>query len=234
MAKSKKKQGRLLSSVPAVTRTLVASTPSSGTATSVEAVCSSVSEASPEPHVDAVSVAAATGRVVPVADEQPQDSAPSAVFAQSRWSRCLPDWAKVVLALAVIGVAAVIWYMPPLVLAGFPYVSYVFDGQRLNDAVLYRPLAMPTRYYIVLPTRLAGRYEWFAVDRRREVVALTEAPRHQILSRQAIKRSDPMGLDLEFRKLDGSEWQIHFFEDSIVFSNALLVVRLDTEKPETN
>ena len=151
-------------------------------------------------------------------------------FSQSLLRRWMPDLIKVALALAVIGFAAAIWYKPPLIRASFPYVSYQFKGQRANDVVLYRPLAMPTRYYIALPRKLAGRYEWFAVDRRREVVALTEAPPYRALGRPAIKRSDPLGLDLEFRKLDGSEWQIHFFEDSIVFSNALLTVRMDTKE----
>ena len=45
-----------------------------------------------------------------------------------------------------------------------------------------------------------------------------------------IRRSEPLGMDLEFRKLDGSEWRIAFLEDAIVFSNALLTVRLDTRQ----
>jgi len=133
-------------------------------------------------------------------------------------------------AAAVVGVAAVIWYQPPLVPVSFPYVSYRFEGRWAEDAALYRPLAMPTRYYVALPQKLAGRYEWFSVDRRREVVALTEAPRRRGVGGMAIRRSDPLGLDLEFRKLDGSEWLIHFTGDAIVFSNALLAVRMDTRK----
>ena len=133
------------------------------------------------------------------------------------------------MAIAVIGIAAFIWYKPPLIRARFPYLSYRYEGVWLTDAALYRPLAMPTRYYIGLPRQLAERYTWFAVDRRLEVAALTEAPRHRFLGRNAIKRSDPLGLDLEFRKLDHSEWQVHFFTDAIVFSNAVLTVRLDTK-----
>ena len=161
----------------------------------------------------------------------PAESAAGATRAsRGRMRRWLPDLAKVALALAVIAVAAAIWYQPPLILADFPYVSYAFQGQRATDAQLFRPLAMPTRYYIALPRQLAGRSQWFAVDRRREVAALTEQPSHRFLGRPAIKRSDPLGLDLEFRKLDGSEWRIFFFEDSIVFSNALLTVRMDTRQ----
>lgn len=162
--------------------------------------------------------------------EVPDSAAGVTQASRGRMRRWLPDLAKVALALAVIAVAAAIWYQPPLILADFPYVSYAFQGQRATDAQLFRPLAMPTRYYIALPRQLAGRYQWFAVDRRREVAALTEQPRHRFLGRPAIKRSDPLGLDLEFRKLDGSEWRIFFFEDSIVFSNALLTVRMDTRQ----
>lgn len=148
----------------------------------------------------------------------------------TRWRRWIPDLVKIVLALVVLVVAVVIWYQPPLVKTAFPYVSYTFEGQRFEDATLYHPLAMPTRYYVALPKKLVDRYEWFAVDRRREVVALAEMPHRRNMGRLAIRRGDPLGLDLEFRKLDGSEWQIGFFDDAIVFSNVMLTVRLDTTK----
>lgn len=148
---------------------------------------------------------------------------------KSRWQRPTADLLKVALAMAVIGMAAAIWYKPPLVVADFPHLSCLYQGERLTGATLYRPLAMPTRYYIAMARPIAGRYTWFAVDRRREVVALAEEPGHFFLGQIAIKRSDPLGLDLEFRKLDGSEWQVHFFADTIVFSNAILTVRLDTK-----
>jgi hypothetical protein len=149
---------------------------------------------------------------------------------KARWRHCLSDLVKAALALAVIAVAAVIWYEPPLVAAEFPQLSYTVNGQRFEDAVLYRPLAMPTRYYVVLPRKLEDRYAWFAVDRRREVVALVEAPQRTLMGRRSIRRSDPLGMDLEFRKLDGSEWRIAFLKDAIVFSNAVLAVRLDAQR----
>lgn len=173
----------------------------------------------------------------PQAGDAPAPANPAAtVRAQprSRLRRLLPDLVKVALALAVIGLGTAIWIKPPLIRASFPYVTYSFDGQTHTDAVLYRPLAMPTRYYIRLPRQLAARYTWFAVDRRREVAALAEAPKHRFLGRDAIKRSDPLGLDLEFRKLDHSEWRVYFFDSAILFSNALLVVRMDTKRRNTN
>ena len=148
--------------------------------------------------------------------------------------RLLPDLLKVAAALAVIAMAVAIWYEPPLIFASHPYVSYTFGGQTATDAKLYRPLAMPTRYYIELPYQLMGRYTWFAVDRRREVVALSDEPQHVFLGRRAIKRSEPLGLDLEFRKLDHSEWQVHFFSDAIIFSNSVLAVRLDIKSDKIN
>jgi hypothetical protein len=165
----------------------------------------------------------------------PRQEAPAAQAQppRSRLRLLLPDLVKAAAALAVIAAGAVIWYQPPLIRATRPAVSYRFQGQSFSDAALYRPLAMPTRYYIQLPRQLAGRYTWFAVDRRREVAALADAPQHRLLGRSAIKRGDPLGLDLEFRKLDRSEWQVHFLPDEIVFSNAVLTVRLDAEPDNT-
>jgi len=166
--------------------------------------------------------------------QAPVRQPPFSAAPKSRWHRLTPDLLKAALAIAFIGIAASIWYKPPLIRADFPYLSYRYEGVWLTDATLYRPLAMPTRYYIGLPRQLAERYTWFAVDRRLEVAALTETPRHRFLGRNAIKRSDPLGLDLEFRKLDHSEWQVHFFTDAIVFSNAVLTVRLDTKVHNPN
>ena len=165
---------------------------------------------------------------------QPVSPRPAPSPAPSFVRRLLPDLFKVALALAVVAVGSMIWYQPPLIGDNFPYVSYTFEGKTATDAKLYRPLAMPTRFYIELPKKLQERYLWFAVDRRREVAALTEAPQHRFLGWSAIKRSDPLGMDLEFRKLDHSEWQVHFFHDSIVFSNAVLTIRMDTKKYNNN
>lgn len=164
------------------------------------------------------------------ADAPAKLAAPVPVLPASRLRRALPDIVKVFLAFTVIGVAAVIWYKPPLIIADYPRVTYRHGGEWMDDATLYRPLAMPTRYYVGLPRKLAGRYEWFAVDRRREVVALAEAPQRRFMGRKVITRGEPLGLDLEFRKIDGSEWKIFFFDESIVFSNAVLAVRLDVGK----
>jgi len=166
----------------------------------------------------------------PAVPQPPVSLAP----AKARSRRLWPDLIKGTLALAVVALGAIVWYKPLLISASFPYVSYTFGGQTATDARLYRPLAMPTRYYIELPRQLADRYVWFAVDRRREVVALAEEPSHRFLGRRAIKRSDSLGLDLEFRKLDHSEWQVHFLPDAIVFSNAVLTIRMDTIRPVSN
>lgn len=168
----------------------------------------------------------ASAQTQPVSQKPAPTPAPAPSFAR----RFLPDLLKVALAFAVVVVGSLIWYQPPLISDDFPYVSYTFEGKTATDAKLYRPLAMPTRFYIELPKKLQERYLWFSVDRRREVAALTEAPQHRFLGWSAIKRSDPLGMDLEFRKLDHSEWQVHFFHDAIVFSNAVLTIRMDTKK----
>ncbi len=226
MAKHKKKQGKATTQ-PAVPPSDAMRADEAGVETLSENVVTPVTEAVLGPaSVPAETGLAAEREAVP----RTEGSRARTVAAVPRWRRWLPDLVKAALALAVIGVAAAIWYQPPLVRAAFPYVSYTFRGQRAEGAMLFRPLAMPTRYYVALPERLAERYHWFAVDRRREVVALAEAPQRRILGRPAIRRSDPLGLDLEFRTLDGSEWRIFFLDDAIVFSNALLSVRLDTRQ----
>jgi len=168
------------------------------------------------------------------AETQPPSPGLPPVPRKDRSPRMLSDLIKVAVALAVIAIAVAIWYEPPLIFASHPYVSYTFGGQTATDARLYRPLAMPTRYYIELPYQLMNRYTWFAVDRRREIVALSDEPHHTFWGRKAIRRSDPLGLDLEFRKLDHSEWQVHFLADTIIFSNSVLAVRLDIKSDKIN
>ena len=161
----------------------------------------------------------------------PEAPGPAPLTPRGKARALLPDLLKVSLALVVIGIAGAIWYQPPLVEASRPLVTYTYGGQTRTDATLYRPLAMPTRYYIRLPKTLAGRYDWFAVDRRREVAALADAPRHRLFGKPSIRRGAHLGLDLEFRKMDNSEWQVHFLPDEIVFSNAVVAVRLGAQRP---
>ena len=162
-------------------------------------------------------------------DQSP--TSPQSVDISVSWVRCLlPDVLKVAGALIVISVALVILVIPPLVQSDFPKVTYSYNGATYTNATLYRPLAMPTRYYIALPEKIADRYQFFAVDRRREVATLmTNKLSRTIFGMPAIKRTDPMGLDLEFRRLDNSEWRVSFLPETILFSNAVLAVRLDVK-----
>jgi hypothetical protein len=219
MGKNKKKQEKGAASAPAATQSPAADQEASCPQALPVAGRESPDSQAPLPD--------SRGRAEAAAEPDAPAAAPRSPGRLRRW---LPDLIKVGAALAVIGIAAAIWYKPPLTLADFPYVSYQFQGQTLADAQLFRPLAMPTRYYIRLPKKLADRYEWFAVDRRREVVALALAPSHRFLGHDAIKRSEPLGLDLEFRKLDHTEWQVFFLKDAVVFSNAVLAVRMDTKR----
>jgi len=149
---------------------------------------------------------------------------------QSRLRRLLPDIIKSGAALLITLFALTILLKPPLFKSDSPRVTYTFNGNTYTNALLYRPLAMPTRYYIQLPETLAGRYRTFAVDRRREVAALmTNELNQTLLGLPAIKRSDSLGMDLEFRHLDGSVWNVFFLPETILFSNAVLTVRLDIQ-----
>ena len=157
---------------------------------------------------------------------------PPTPLPRSRLRRLLPDIIKVTLAVLVIGLAVAVWLKPPLLRDTLPYVTYTFKGQAFSDAVLYRPLSVPARFYVGLPEKLEGRYQWFTVDKLREIAALADGPpQGTFLGWPAVRRNAPLGLDLEFRTIDGAEWQVFFFKDAIVFSNNVLSVRLDTKKP---
>jgi hypothetical protein len=156
------------------------------------------------------------------------------ILPVSRLRRMLPDIIRVLLAFGVIAVGAAIWWKPPLLRASFPVTTYRYRNGPPRAASLYRPVAMPERYYVRLPEKIEERYEWFAIDRRREVVALTDEPHHRFLGKTAIKRGEALGLDLEFRDIDGHEWLIYFYADAIVFSNNLLTISLDTKKTESD
>lgn len=163
--------------------------------------------------------------VAPSTTELPGNGLP---VNRLRW--LLPDVLKGAGAFLVIIVAVAILLTPPLIQSDFPKVSYSYNGNTYTNALLYRPLAMPTRYYIALPEKIADRYQYFAVDRRREVATLmTNTLSRTIFGIPAIKRTDPMGLDLEFRHLDNSEWRVSFLPETILFSNAVLSVRLDVK-----
>ena len=166
-------------------------------------------------------------------DQQPVVATPPLLETDSRITHWLKlPWVDLVwflIALVFMVVAVFIWFKPLLLRSQFPYVSYSVNGVWKYDAQLYRPLAMPTRYYIGLPEVVAQHYQWFAVDRRSEIVALATKPDSSVFGGQAIRRGDPLGVDLEFRKIGDSEWQIAFLPEAIVFSNAVLCVRLDTQ-----
>ena len=119
-----------------------------------------------------------------------------------------------------------IWYQPPLVEISSPTVECRYLGEPIKDVKLYTPLSMPARYYVKLPRELRKRYQWFSVDLRREICAISEPPTHTFLGWHAVRRSEPLGLDLEFRHLDDSEWHINFSDERIAFTNAVLSVEL--------
>lgn len=164
-------------------------------------------------------------------NETPKPATP-VTRLKERLRRWRADIIKVVGAV-LVGICAMgVWLHPPLLSATFPHVTYSIHGKTYDDAQLYRVLSMPTRYYVQLPQKLPeGYHDWFVVDCRREVVAMmTNAPQPSVFGPRFIRRGSPLGLDLEFRKMDRSEWRIKFAEHAVVFSNTTVTVRLDSEK----
>lgn len=159
------------------------------------------------------------------------ENAPETEKKETFWNKLL-GWDFFVTIFSVMGLAlgATIWYRPPLFRSDTLEVKCSYLDEPIEGVELYRPLSMPSRYYVRLPHELRKRYRWFSIDRRREICAIAKPPEKNLFGIPSIRRGDNLGLDLEFRHLDGSEWQIGFFTDSIVFSNALLSIRLDKKR----
>jgi hypothetical protein len=107
----------------------------------------------------------------------------SATAPKSRFRRMLPDILRVFIAFTVILIGVAIWLKPPLISASFPLTTFSHKGGPEQEATLYRPIAMQERYYVELPEMIADRYQWFAIDRRREEVALCDEPIHRFFGK---------------------------------------------------
>lgn len=154
----------------------------------------------------------------------PEVKTPSPVLIRKRR---LSDKIAVVLAGVVFALSAWIWIFPPLQPVSSPTAVYALGTNEVRQASVYRPVAVPARYYIELPETVLEQYRWFMVDFRSEVASRLKEPisrrRFGLLS---VNRSGDRGEDLEFRKIDGDEWTVSFFEGTAVFSNSLLRIEL--------
>lgn len=141
--------------------------------------------------------------------------------------RKLSDKIAVVLAGIVFALSVWIWIFPPLQPVSSPIAGYALGTNEVRQASVYRPVAVPARYYIELPETVLGQFQWFMVDFRSEVAARLKEPvsrrRFGLLS---VNRSGDRGEDLEFRKIDGDEWRVSFSGGDALFSNSLLRVEL--------
>lgn len=137
--------------------------------------------------------------------------------------RRLSDKVAVVLASIVFALSTWIWIFPPLQPVTAQTAVYFVGTNEVARANVYRPIAVPARYYIQLPEMVLGQYQWFMVDFRSEVAARLKEPiSSQWLGLLSVSRSGDRGEDLEFRKIDGDEWRVSFIGEDAVFSNSLL------------
>jgi len=141
--------------------------------------------------------------------------------------RRLSDKIAVALAAVVFALSVWIWIFPPLQPVSSPTAVYAVGTNEVRQATVYRPVAVPARYYIELPETVLEQYRWFMVDFRSEVASRLKEPiSKRRLGLLSVNRSGDRGEDLEFRKIDGDEWRVSFFGGNAVFSNSLLRVEL--------
>jgi len=141
--------------------------------------------------------------------------------------RKLSDKIAVVLAGIVFALSAWVWIFPPLQPVSYPVALYTVGTNEVRQATVYRPVAVPARYYIELPETVLEHYQWFLVDFRSEVAARLKEPiSNRRLGMLSVSRSGDRGEDLEFRKIDGDEWRVGFSGGNAVFSNSVLRIEL--------
>ncbi len=131
---------------------------------------------------------------------------------------------KYLLLLIVLAVLYLLWYAPPLIETHAATVSYSSSGQVHNDAIVYRPLFMPSRYYIRLSTVPRDEYHWFAVDFSRRTASLA-SPIFLQFGEPFIHRDMPIGVSLTNPKVE-DRWTVSLTATNAIFSNGALFVSL--------
>ncbi len=175
--------------------------------------------------------------IPPTAGAPPTPSAPASLPAspadlhrQRRIFRLLHrlDLLIGLLVILAILLGASIWRTPPLIPAHDFHATATCAGQPLPPPAVYKLLGLPQRFYIRLPEIIDNRYQWFSVDMRQETVTLLphDPATATWFNLPAIRRTDRLGLDLEFRTLAGLEWTIAFTPDRVSFTNGRLTLTL--------
>ncbi len=144
-------------------------------------------------------------------------------------SRKLDIFGITLACVALVG-CILVWFFPPLLPDARSVAGCRVGNAAPQEAIVYRPVAIPARYYIYLPEKALGKFQWFMVDFRSETAAwLPESPERHTAGIRWIKRAGDKGLDLEFRKMDNTEWLVNFTPSGATFSNSLMAVSLQTQ-----
>jgi hypothetical protein len=136
-------------------------------------------------------------------------------------------------ALIVVILAAIalwlLWYAPPLRPSSDYSVAYSVSGQPHLDARLYRPVGIPSRYYIYVPAPSAPRYHWFLVDFSTRVAFHPSFGGTCPWGSPCVNRDQQLGLPLTDAKTEDT-WQVSFNVNGVQFSNATLAVSLTKKR----
>ena len=132
-----------------------------------------------------------------------------------------------ILLVVIVAVVALwlLWYAPPLQKSSDYSVTYSVSGKSYSDAQLFRPIGIPSRYYISIPTPSAPRYHWFVVDFSLHVAAHPLFGVTCPCGSPCIHRDQPLGLFLTDAKTE-DHWRVCFTSDGVQFSNGTMSVTL--------
>ena len=126
---------------------------------------------------------------------------------------------------------ALLWLAPPLLRSSNYTVSYVVDGLEFDDAEVFKPLGISSRYYVRFPSAKNRFYRWIGIDFERGVAAMAFLTEESFWGTPSIRRDQRVGLLLTNGKL-GEDWQVSVTRDVVNLVSSRMSVMMERRTGE--
>ena len=135
----------------------------------------------------------------------------------------------VIFAFSFLALAcAHVWHYRPLLRSTAWKAEVTHTSLGRIEAPVYQMLFRPHHLFIEVPASHRDGYGWFALDTRRQAIAVGASPHKGLYLVQNHDMS--LGVNLTSRKI-GDSWSIHWTAAGVTFANATLSVVLTSTRP---
>ncbi len=107
-----------------------------------------------------------------------------------------------------------LWFAPPLLRSSNYTVSYVVDGLEFDDAEVFKPLGISSRYYVRFPSAKNRFYRWIGIDFERGIAAIPLFPVKCPCGSPCIHRDQAFGIHLTSGKME-SDWRVSVTRENV-------------------